>query len=147
MRFDTPPPEPLASAPGFLLSWNGQRIAHYFALSLDPLGLRPPLFGVMTLIDSAPGSTQRELVERSMIDASTMVALIDELEKRGFAERRPHEDDRRKHTIFLTAKGRKTLANAREAAMTTAHEVLGPLSTAEVATLTKLLRKLAGVEG
>ena len=147
MRFDTPPPEPLASAPGFLLSWNGQRIAHYFASSLDPLGLRPPLFGVMTLIDSAPGSTQRELVERSMIDASTMVALIDELEKRGFAERRPHEEDRRKHTIFLTAKGRKTLANAREAAMATAHEVLGPLSTAEVATLTKLLRKLAGVEG
>ena len=145
MRFDTPPPEPLASAPGFLLSWNGQRIAHYFAASLDPLGLRPPLFGVMTLIDSAPGSTQRELVERSMIDASTMVALIDELEQRGFAERRPHEDDRRKHTVFLTAKGGKILVKAREAAIATAREVLGPLKAEEVATLTKLLRKLAGV--
>src|SRR5919201_1288509 len=27
MAFDNPPPEPLASAPGFLLSWNGQRTA------------------------------------------------------------------------------------------------------------------------
>ena len=43
MRFDQPPPEPLASAPGFLLSWNGQRAAHTFAEALKPLGLRPPL--------------------------------------------------------------------------------------------------------
>jgi hypothetical protein len=31
MRFESPPPEPLASATGFLLSWNGQRTAHGFA--------------------------------------------------------------------------------------------------------------------
>ena len=56
MRFDDPPPEPLASAPGFLLSWNGQRTAHMFAEALEPLGPAPPHFGVLTLIDSAPGS-------------------------------------------------------------------------------------------
>src|SRR6476469_5828406 len=107
MGFDgTPPPEPLASAPGFLLSWNGQRIARDFASALEPLGLRPPHFGVLTLIDAHPGSAQRELVERSMIDASTMVALIDELEQGGLAERRPHPDDRRKRAVYLTTKGR-----------------------------------------
>ena len=45
MAFDRPPPEPLASAPGFLLSWNGQRTAHMFAKALKPLGLRPPTSG------------------------------------------------------------------------------------------------------
>src|SRR4051812_33511380 len=109
MRFDQAPPEPLASAPGFLLSWNGQRIAHYFAAALAPLGLRPPQFGILTLVDRVPGSTQRELVERSMIDPSTMVALIDELEELGFAERRPHPQDRRKHAVYLTTQGRRTL--------------------------------------
>ena len=59
MRFDQPPPEPLASAPGFLLSWNGQRIAHEFAAALEPLGLRPHHFGVLNLIAVAPGSTQQ----------------------------------------------------------------------------------------
>src|SRR6266550_8182297 len=123
MRFDDPPPEPLASAPGFLLSWNGQRIARKFAAALDPIGLRPPQFGVLTLIDTSPGSAQRELVKRSMIDASTMVAVIDELEQLGLAERRPHPDDRRKRAVYLTAHGRRTLERARAVAIETAREV------------------------
>ena len=146
MRFDDTPPEPLASAPGFLLSWNGQRIARKFAEALEPLGLRPPHFGVLTLISTSPGSAQRELVERSMIDASTMVAVIDELEDRGLAERRPDPSDRRRRAVYLTPQGRRTLERARKAAMDTAKDVFGPLDERELATLTKLLRKLVGAE-
>jgi DNA-binding MarR family transcriptional regulator len=146
MQFDDPPPEPLASAPGFLLSWNGQRIARNFAMALEPLGLRPPHFGVLTLIDANPGGAQRELVERSMIDASSMVAIIDELERLGLAERRPHPKDRRKRAVYLTANGRRTLQRARKVAIETAQGIFGPLSEQELTTLTKLLRKLAGAE-
>jgi DNA-binding MarR family transcriptional regulator len=148
MGFDgSPPPEPLASAPGFLLSWNGQRIARNFASALEPLDLRPQHFGVLTLINANPGSAQKELVERSMIDASTMVALIDELEHRGLAERRPHPADRRKRAVYLTPKGRRTLERARAVAIGTARTIFAPLDERELAALTKLLRKLAGVEG
>ncbi len=146
MRFDKPPPEPLASAPGFLLSWNGQRAAHTFAEALEPLGLRPHHFGVLTLVDSQPGSTQQELVDRSMIDASSMVAILDELEELGFAERRPHAGDRRKHAIHLTPEGGGLLKRARVAAMKTGQEILGPLDASEVEALRRLLRKLAGLE-
>jgi MarR family transcriptional regulator, lower aerobic nicotinate degradation pathway regulator len=146
MRFDESPPEPLASAPGFLLSWNGQRIARNFAAALEPLGLRPQHFGVLTLIDANPGCTQRKLGEGSMIDASTMVAVIDELEELGLAERRPHPDDRRKRAVHLTAKGRRTLHRARAAAIETARELFAPLDPGELETLRRLLRKLAGVE-
>jgi DNA-binding MarR family transcriptional regulator len=132
MRFDRPPPEPLASAPGFLLSWNGQRTAALFARALEPLGLRPPHFGVMRLIASEPGLTQQELAERSLIDPSSMVAIVDELEEFGHAERQHHPGDRRKHAVHLTTEGERVLA---------------PLDRAEVAELRRLLRKLAGVEG
>jgi DNA-binding MarR family transcriptional regulator len=145
MRFDVPPPEPLASAPGFLLSWNGQRTAHRFAAALEPLGLRPHHFGVLTLIDSHPGCAQQELVDRSLIDPSSMVAVIDELEELGFAERRAHPGDRRKHAVHLTASGRRTLERARSVAIETAKQTFSPLSAAEVQTLRGLLRKLAGV--
>ena len=146
MRFDDPPPEPLASAPGFLLSWNGQRIARKFAEALEPLGLRPQHFGVLTLIDTSPGSAQRELVERSMIDASTMVAVIDDLEARGLAERRADPKDRRRRAVHLTAQGRRTLELARKVAFETAGQIFSPLDEREMATLTKLLRKLARAE-
>ncbi|MGZ6589961.1 MAG: MarR family winged helix-turn-helix transcriptional regulator [Solirubrobacteraceae bacterium] len=147
MRFDKPPPEPLASAPGFLLSWNGQRMAQMFDEALKPLDLRRHHFGVMTLIATQPGSTQHELGDRSMIDPSSMVAVIDELEERGLAERNPHPSDRRKHAVHLTDKGAKTLERARSAAMEAASEHLGRLDAEELETLRRLLRKLAGVEG
>ena len=147
MRFDDRPPEPLASAPGFLLSWNGQRIAHEFAAALEPLGLRPPHFGVMTLIETHPGCAQKDLVSRSLIDPSSMVAVIDELEELGLAERRAHPGDRRKHAVHLTASGEQTLQQARKLANETAKEMFAPLSAEEVKTLRVLLRKLAGVEG
>src|SRR5687768_9136286 len=121
-------------------------MAHRFAAALDPLGLRPPHFGVMTMIDAAPGSAQQQLVERAMIDASSMVAVIDELEHMGLAERRRHPDDRRKHAVYLTARGRRTLERARAAATKLAQEVFAPLDPAELETLRRLLRKLAGVE-
>src|SRR4051794_19449902 len=104
MRFDQAPPEPLAGAVGFLLSWNGQRMAARFAAALEPLDLRPQHFGVMRLLAAAPGATQNDLVQRSMIDASTMVKVIDELEERGLAERRVDAADRRRRTVRLTAK-------------------------------------------
>ncbi len=147
MRFDQPPPEPLASAVGFLLSWNGQRMAHMFARALEPLGLRPPHFGLMTLIDAEPGRTQQELVASSMIDPSSMVAILDELEELGLAERRQNPSDRRKHAVHLTRRGASTLARARKVAIGLADEALAPLDAGERETLRMLLRKLAGVEG
>src|SRR6266516_1571819 len=131
MRFDRPPPEPLASAHGFLLSWNGHRISAMFAEGLEPLGLRPPHFGVLTLIEAKPGSTQQELVDRSQVDPSSMVSIIDELEATGLAERRDHPDDRRKHALYLTARGGKTLTRAREVAIKTFSEVFAPLDADE----------------
>lgn len=145
-QIERPPPEPLASATGFLLSWNGRRAASEFAKALEPLGLRPPQFGLLTLIAVNPGKTQQQLVTDSLIDPSSMVAAIDELEELGLAERRRHPSDRRKHAVHLTAKGKRTLNRAREAASGMAEELLAPLSERERETLRRLLRKLAGVE-
>jgi len=146
MDFDNPPPEPLASAPGFLLSWHGRRTAEGFARALDPLGMRPPQFGLMQLIDAHPGLTQRQLVSRSLIDPSSMVAVIDELQERGLVERRRHPSDRRSHAVHITAKGRRTLERARKVANDFAEQILAPLSADERETLRVLLRKLAGIE-
>jgi len=146
MDFRNPPPEPLASSVGFLLSWNGQRGARLFAEALQPLGLRPPHFGVLTMIDTQPGVTQAKLVDGAMIDPSSMVAVIDELEELGLAERRPHPSDRRKHAMHLTAEGKRTLGRAHRAATAVVEEVMDPLDANERETLLLLLRKLAGVD-
>jgi DNA-binding MarR family transcriptional regulator len=145
-RLAGPPLEPLASATGFLLSWVGRKTASGFAAALQPLGLRPSQFGILNLVDARPGITQQELVAGSLIDPSSMVAVIDELEELGLAERRKHPQDRRKHAVHITAKGRRTLARARDVAVDFADDLLAPLDSDEQETLRLLLRKLAGVE-
>ncbi|HEY1358676.1 MAG TPA: MarR family winged helix-turn-helix transcriptional regulator [Thermoleophilaceae bacterium] len=146
MRFEQPPPEPLAGAIGFLLSWNGKRLASAFADNLEPLGLRPPHFGVMNLIDAHPGSAQQQLVDLSMIDPSSMVRLIDELEEMGVAERRVDSADRRRREVHLSAAGKRKLERARRVAGDSVQEVLEPLDEEEQETLRRLLRKLAGLD-
>ena len=73
-----------------------------------------------------------------------MVALIDELEAAGMAERRPHDEDRRKRAIHLTAHGERTLTEAREIAKQVGGDLLAPLTAAERAEFARLLHKLTG---
>ncbi len=135
------PPE-LARFPGYLLARLGEAARRRFAAALSEQGLHPRDFGVMTLIDAQPGMTQQQLHEQSAIDPSSMVAVIDELEAAGLAERRPHPGDRRARAIHLTAQGEQALAQARTLAAGMQGEMFGKLSERELAQLHSLLRKL-----
>lgn len=140
------PPEALGEYTGFLLTWVAARGRDQFATAMAELDLRPPHFGLLTMIAAHPGATQQELVEATRIDPSTMVQIIDELEAAGLAERHVHEHDRRKRAIHLTPAGTQTLRRARKIVGRVAGELFGPLSEQERATLHTLLRKLAGLD-
>ena len=139
--FGDRPPEGLADVTGFLLAFNGRRAARAYAEALQPLGLRPPQILVLTLIEDSPGITQKECVGRSRIDPSSLVALVDELEELGLAQRRTHPDDRRKHAVYLTAKGRRKLQRAREVGTEVTDKLLASLEPDEREMLRHLLQK------
>jgi DNA-binding MarR family transcriptional regulator len=141
--FPDAPPEELADTTLFLLAFNGKRAAAQFALALNPIGIDPRQLLVLTLLDATPGITQRECVVRSQIDPSTMVGIVDELEQMGLAERRRHPEDRRKHAVHLTQKGKRRLERGREIAAAVTDDVLEPLSEAEREQLGELMRKVS----
>jgi DNA-binding MarR family transcriptional regulator len=140
------PPEALGDYTGFLMNWIAIRSRGAFAAELEALGLRPPQFAVLSVIDAEPGLTQQALVTATGIDPSSMVQMVDSLEAAGWAERRPHESDRRKRAIHLTADGKKVLTRARTAATRVGDEAFAPLEPAEREQLHLLLRKLAGLD-
>jgi DNA-binding MarR family transcriptional regulator len=146
MLFDKPR-EPFASFTGFLLAWAGQRSMKNFAAALQPVGLDPRQYTVLFLVADEPGLTQQELAQRSSVDPSSMVAIMDDLEARGLAERRPHPGDRRKRAVHLTADGRRALERAVGAIAEGQMRLQEPLDAEERETLRTLLRKLAGLEG
>jgi DNA-binding MarR family transcriptional regulator len=140
------PPEALGDYTGFLMNWCAVRSRGAFAEELAALGLRPPQFAVLSVIDAEPGLTQQALVAATDIDPSTMVQMLDGLQAAGWAERRPHASDRRKRAIHLTAAGDALLRSAREAATRVGEVAFAPLDEAEQRQLHGLLRKLAGLD-
>src|ERR1700719_784158 len=139
-----PIPGELTVCPRYLLARLGESSRRRFHKALEPEGLHPRHFGVMTMVAAQPGMTQQQLHEKTGIDPSSMVAVIDELEAMGLAERRPHPDDRRVHAIFLTDRGQETLERVRALAATLQRDFFQALSVEERRTLHTLLRKLAG---
>jgi MarR family transcriptional regulator, lower aerobic nicotinate degradation pathway regulator len=140
------PPEALGDYTGFLMSWCAARSRGAFGRALEELGLRPPQFAVLSVIDTQPGLTQQALVEATGIDPSSMVQLLDALSEAGLAERRPHPTDRRKRAVHLTDQGRDALRRARGAATEVGEATFAPLAPEERRQLHALLRKLSGLD-
>jgi DNA-binding MarR family transcriptional regulator len=140
-----PIPGELGKFPGYLMARLGEASRRRFHKALEPEGLHPRHFGVMTMLAAHPGMSQHQLHEKTAIDPSSMVAVIDELEARGLAERRPDPADRRARQVFLTEQGKQTLKRIRGLAAGLQREFFGALTPEERKTLHALLRKLAGL--
>jgi DNA-binding MarR family transcriptional regulator len=139
------PPEELAGYTGFLLSYLGDKSRRNFVSLLEPHGFHPREFGLLTVLSKRPGITQQELASLAQVDPSSMVALLDELERRGVAERRIDPQDRRRRAVFLTDKGTEQIQVLQKEARKAAKQFFEPLTDDERTTLNTLLRKLAGL--
>ena len=110
---------------------------------LEPLGLSPRAWGVLsTLAESGP-LTQIELATTMSIDRTAMVYLLDELEERSLVQRVRHPRDRRAFLIHLTAGGQDLQRRAAAALAGAAGTLLTPLDPAEREQFVGLLAKVA----
>ena len=121
-----------------------QQAAQALAIErLEPLGLSPRAWGVLsTLAESGP-LTQIELATTMSIDRTAMVYLIDELEAQTLVERVRSPQDRRAFLIHLTPGGRRAQRKAATALSGAADTLLTPLDAAERRHLVDLLAKVA----
>src|SRR5438067_10154772 len=95
-------PSPNAEFAGqlFFRLWRASHTR--FAAALEPVGLRPPTFGLLNVLGARDGAIQQEISAEMGIDPSTTVSLIDELEAAGLARRGPHPSDRRARELAIT---------------------------------------------
>ncbi|WP_175417382.1 MarR family winged helix-turn-helix transcriptional regulator [Arthrobacter sp. 24S4-2] len=109
--------------------------------ALAEFDLKERSYSILMLANSGLEPTQREMAGFLSLDPSQIVALVDELEKRGLVLRAPGKQDRRAKTVTATAKGGKLLEQAGIAARKAEAEVLDGLPAEEAAQLKALLRK------
>ncbi|MDA1098829.1 MAG: MarR family transcriptional regulator [Proteobacteria bacterium] len=115
-----------------------------FSKSLKDCNITPGQFGVLVVIQANSGLNQTRLGNALGIDRSTVVAVIDRLEKRGLVERAPAPTDRRSYALRLSDQGDALLRRAR--GLVEAHEkrIARDLSPTEQKQLNTLLSRLSG---
>ena len=117
---------------------TGQELARR---RLAPLGLSVQMCGVLNLLAEGPISQQR-VGEQLGIDRTTVVELIDELERKEVVVRRRNPADRRSYALVLTAHGRQVQRRASRAFDAAADAYFKPLSAPERESLAGMLRRM-----
>src|SRR5438132_14067287 len=126
---EMPIPPALADRPAALLVMAARTGQDLATRRLAPMGLNVRLCGVLNLLAEGPIS-QQELGEQLGIDRTTVVELIDELERKGVVVRRRNPSDRRSYALSLTPKGRTVQKRAARAFDGAAEQFLGALRPA-----------------
>src|SRR4051795_11655903 len=125
------PAHGLSRRAGFLLVQLGAHAHRRFAERLTRLDLHPRHFGMLSHLAASEGQSQQALSIALGIHRSAVVALVDDLEHRGLAERRRDPKDRRAHTLYLTPSGRTVLADLERMAEERDAELLTALNASE----------------
>ena len=105
-------PRGITERPALLLVKVGNEIVQRAEDPLAALGLSGRQYMVMAVLSSEMPPSQLELAGLCGLLPAQVVPVIDELERRGFVERRRSETDRRRSVVSLTAAGTEILERA-----------------------------------
>lgn len=137
-------PEELLSSPGFLLSRVGHGMKMRVLDQLEEAGCPGFQYGVLALLREGATQTQSRIADVIGVDRSQLVGELDELEAHGLIERRRDPQDRRRHMVAITPKGKKELVRLRGIVRRIEDEYLAPLDPESRRQLHDLLLRIAG---
>ena len=78
---------------------------HRFTEALEPFGIRPRHVAALIELRDRGELTQQSLCGQLHLDPTNLVAILNELEQRGYATRRRDPQDRRRHLVEVSKKG------------------------------------------
>jgi MarR family transcriptional regulator for hemolysin len=110
----------------FLLNHTSHVLATRMTAAFAEIGITPRDYCVLAHAMSGQ-YTQIELAKLSDLDKTTMLNTLDELERAGYAERRPSPADRRVRIVTVTPAGAGLVATGHQIADRVHGEVLGAL--------------------
>src|SRR5919204_144440 len=101
-----------SSPPGIAKRWPtllmiklGRITLHRFTVALEPFGIRPRHVAALIELRDKGQLTQQSLCGQLHLDPTNLVAILNELEQRGYATRRRDPEDRRRHIVEVTKEG------------------------------------------
>lgn len=146
-RVATTPNDRRTGGVAFLLAQLGQHATVLFAERIAALDLNPPQAGILRAISIEPGRSQQALSEQLGLLPSRVVAFVDDLEGRGYVERRRNPTDRRQHALYLTPSGEELMRELSVLARQHEQQITAGLNAEQRATLMELLSAVVARQG
>jgi DNA-binding MarR family transcriptional regulator len=114
---------------------------------LEAHGLSMWGYIVLSALDRSPVRTQAALADAIGADKTRIIATLDDLQDRGYIERRPDPDDRRVRLLELTEAGRAAKDGAQQDIQRGEERWLGRLSADDRRVFLRVLRQLSAGDG
>src|SRR3954467_3369856 len=102
---ESAPPGIAKQWPTLLMIKLGRITQHRFTEALEPFGIRPRHVAALIELRDRGELTQQSLCVQLHLDPTNLVAILNELEDRGYATRRRDPEDRRRHLVEISKKG------------------------------------------
>jgi DNA-binding MarR family transcriptional regulator len=140
-------PDCLLVCPDFVLGTLSLTVTDLVEQTLAPLDLRLRHYQVLRLLHFDGPRLQSTIGPVLGVDRTTVVALVDQLEKMKLAKRERSLDDRRAYLISATAKGKRIAIKATELVGQVEATMFAPLSVEEQNVVRKLSARLLSEPG
>jgi len=134
---------PLPGLIGYVLRRAQLSVFQDFFAAFAPFAIRPAQFSVLTVIERNPGLTQSQVAEALGIKRTNFVGMLDELEKRGLAERRQDVRDKRSYALYLTGDGAALMRKLKPVLKAHESRIIAKVGEDGRAALIALLREIA----
>lgn len=137
---------PLPGLIGYMLRRAQMTVFQDIFRVFSKVNIRPAQFSVLVVIEHNPGLTQSQVSAALGIKRTNFVALLDSLEQRRLAERRPSPGDRRSHALHLTDGGKAMMRRLRQLVSLLESRLVASLGEGGRDQLIELLHRLADGE-
>ncbi|MEA2421594.1 MAG: MarR family transcriptional regulator, transcriptional regulator for hemolysin [Thermoleophilaceae bacterium] len=139
---ESAPPGIAKQWPTLLLIKLGRITMHRFTEALEPFGIRPRHVAALIELRDRGELTQQSLCGQLHLDPTNLVAILNELEDRGYATRRRDPEDRRRHLVEVSKKGIAVIEKVSEVMDGVEADLLNGVEAAEREQLGALLTSI-----
>jgi DNA-binding MarR family transcriptional regulator len=136
------PPGIAKQWPTLLMIKLGRITMHLFSEALEPFGIRPRHVAALIELRDRGELTQQALCGQLHLDPTNLVAILNDLEDRGYATRRRDPEDRRRHLVEVSRKGVAVIDKVSEVMDGVEAELLDGLDSREREQLQGLLASI-----
>ncbi len=103
-----------------------------------------PQFDILATLRFSEGATQQELAQRLLVTKGNVCGVLNRLEAISLVERRQDPNDARSNRLYLTARGRKKMAELLPEHDALVLDLMRTLADADVKSLRRILQTLGG---